>query len=330
MKKCGIIGAGAWGTAISTLIQSKNTKIYIWSRNKKTVKSINNNNKNEYLKGIKLPKKLIATSKLRDLGECDYFFIATPTQKTSSIISDLSKFKIKQNFIICSKGIEIKSGNFLNHVIKKYFNKANIAAMSGPCFADEVARKLPTAVLLSTKNKIFFNNINKLINNKNFRLYYSDDILGCQLGGAIKNVYAIGSGIVNGLKLGENARSAFISRSFAEILRLSKKMGAKEKTLIGLSGLGDLILTCNSKKSRNTVFGEIIVKNKGKKIINIIQNKKTVTEGYYTTKALFNISKKYKIQMPILQSIYNILFLSKRIDKEIKLILGRRIKKEFY
>ena len=132
--------------------------------------------------------------------------------------------------------------------------------MSGPCFADEVARKLPTAVLLSTKNKIFFNNINKLINNKNFRLYYSDDILGCQLGGAIKNVYAIGSGIVNGLKLGENARSAFISRSFAEILRLSKKMGAKEKTLFGLSGLGDLILTCNSKKSRNTVFGEIIVK----------------------------------------------------------------------
>ena len=328
MKKCGIIGAGAWGSAISTIIQSN--KIYIWSQNKKTVDSINKKKTNEYLKGIKLPKNLIATSDFKKLVDCNYFFIATPTQHTSSIIRRFRKYKISQNFIICSKGIEIKSGKFLSQVVKEIFPKSNIAILSGPCFADEVAKELPTAVLLASKKKRFFNEISKLVYKKNFRLYYSDDILGCQLGGAIKNVYAIGAGIVSGLKLGENARSAFISRSFAEILRLSKSIGAKEKTFFGLSGLGDLILTCNSKKSRNTNFGELIARNKRKKIINMIKNNKTITEGYYTTKALFKISKKYRIEMPILNSIYKILYNSAKIDREIRLILDRRIRKEFY
>ena len=260
MEKCGIIGAGAWGTAISTIIKSN--RIYIWSRNKKTVNSINRKKTNNYLKGIKLPKNLTATTDFNRLVDCKYFFIATPTQHTTAILKKLKKHKIRQNFIICSKGIEIRSGKFLSQIVKEIFPKSNIAILSGPCFADEVAKKLPTAVLIASRKRKFFNEISKIIIKKNFRVYYSNDILGCQLGGAIKNVYAIGSGIVNGLKLGENARSAFISRSIAEILRLNKSIGAKEKTFLGLSGLGDLILTCNSKKSRNTNFGELIVKNK--------------------------------------------------------------------
>lgn len=328
MINCGIIGAGAWGSAISTLIKSD--KIYIWSHTQKITNQINKKKINKYLKGITLPKNLSATSNFADLTNCNYFFIATPVQNTYSIIKSLSKYKINQNFIICSKGLEIKSGKFLSQIIKNFFPKARIAVLSGPSFASEVAKKLPTAVLVASKNKKFFREISQLIHHNYFRIYYSDDILGCQLGGAIKNVYAIGSGIVSGLQLGENARSAFISRSFAEILRLSERMGGKEKTFFGLSGLGDLILTSNSKQSRNTNFGEIITKNKGKKIINIINNKKTITEGYYTVKALFKLSKKYKIEMPILTSIYKILYNQANIKKEIKLILGRKIKKEFY
>ena len=328
MKNYGIIGAGAWGTAISTILQSN--RIYIWSRNKKTVNSINSKKTNNYLKGIKLSKNLTATTDFNRLVDCKYLFIATPTQHTTAILKKLKKHKIRQNFIICSKGIEIRSGKFLSQVVEDIFPKSNIAVLSGPSFADEVAKKLPTAVLIASRKRKFFNEISKIIIKKNFRVYYSDDILGCQFGGAIKNVYAIGSGIVHGLKLGENARSAFISRSIAEILRLNKIIGAKEKTFFGLSGLGDLILTCNSTKSRNTNFGTMIAKNKRKKIINIIKNNKTVTEGYYSAKALYKVSKKYNIEMPILSSIYEILYNKAKIDNEIKLILGRSIKKEFY
>ena len=328
MIKCGIIGAGAWGTAISTIIKSE--KIYIWSRNKITINQINNKKTNKYLKGIKLPTNIFATSEFKDFEQCEYFFITTPTQHTSEILKNLSKYKIKKNFVICSKGIEVKSGKFLSQIILEIFPNANIGILSGPSFAIEVAKKFPTAALLASKNKKFFNSVCNILHNSNFRLYYSSDVLGCQLGGAIKNVYAIGSGIVSGLNLGENARSAFISRSFAEIIRLSKRLGTKEKTFFGLSGLGDLVLTCGSKQSRNTEFGEIISKNNSKKIMNIIKSKKTITEGYYTTKALFKISKKYKIEMPILKSIYKILYNQANIKKEIKTILGRRIKKEFY
>ena len=328
MIKCGIIGAGAWGSAISTVIKSD--EIFIWSRNQKVTTQINKKKFNSYLKGIVLPKNLLATSNFQDLKKCNYFFITTPAQYTSAIIKNLSKYTIQENFIICSKGIEIKSGKFLSQIIREIFPNARIAILSGPSFAYEVAKKLPTAVLLATKNKKYFGEVSKLIHNDHFRLYYSNDIIGCQLGGAIKNVYAIGSGIVSGLKLGENARSAFISRSIAEILRLSKHMGIKQKTFFGLSGLGDLVLTCNSQMSRNTDFGKIISKNKEENITKIIKNKKTITEGYFTTKALFKLSKKYKIEMPILESIYRILYKKANIKKEIQLILGRSIKKEFY
>ena len=328
MKRCGIIGAGAWGTAISTIIRSE--KIYIWTRNKNTSNLINKKRISKNLKGIKIPKNIVATSDLEDLRGCEYFFIATPTQQTASIIKSLKKYKIKKNFILCSKGIEIKSGRFLSEIIKDIFPKARIAVLSGPSFADEVAKKMPTAVLLSSKSKKFFDEVSKLINNTYFRVYYSNDILGCQLGGAIKNIYAIGAGIVKGMGLGENASSAFISRSFAEILRLGKVIGANEKTFFGLSGLGDLVLTCNSNKSRNTNFGRILKKNKNIKIFNIVKTQKTVTEGYYTSKALFYYSKKHKLEMPILKSIYRILYQKAVIEKEIKLVLNRSIKKEFY
>ena len=242
----------------------------------------------------------------------------------------LKKILIPENFIICSKGIDMKNNKLLSEIVSELFPKSKIAILSGPCFANEVAQKKPTAVILSIKNRKSFDKIKNIISKKYFRIYYNNDLVGSQLGGSIKNVYAIGAGIIKGLNLGENAQSAYISRSFAEILRLGKKMKAKEKTFFGLSGLGDLILTCNSKKSRNTFFGLSIVKFKKKNINNILMSKKTITEGYYTSKALFKLSKKYKIEMPISNSIYKILYKKADIQKEINLILSRSLKKEFY
>ena len=328
MIKCGIIGAGAWGTAISTIIRSQS--ILIWSHNKKIVNSINIKKINYYLKGIKLKNNLFATNKLEDLKNCDYFFIATPVQHTEFVLDKLSKYKIKKNFIICNKGIDIKNGNFLSTIVRNIFPKAKIAILSGPCFAFEVAKKLPTAVTFAAKDIKYFNQINKLIFQKHFRMYFSNDIIGCQIGGAIKNVYAIGAGIIDELHLGENARSAFIVRCFIEILRLGKKIGAKEKTFFGQSCLGDLLLTCSSSKSRNMSFGKQIVKNKNKNIKILIKNKKTITEGYFTSKALFKLTKKHKIDMPIAKIIYKILYLNADINEEIQSILRRPLKKEFY
>ena len=328
MNKYGILGSGAWGSAISTLIEDG--EIIIWTRNIRVMNSINNLQKNPYLKKIKLNNNVKASNLLKDLDKCNYLFLTLPVQHTKNILKSLKKNAYNKNFILCSKGIDIKNNKVLSEIVKEIFPRSNIAILSGPSFADEVAQKKPTAVTVSCKNKKYFDEVKKIIKKKYFRIYYSNDIIGSQLGGAIKNVYAIGAGIIEGLNLGKNAKSAYISRSFAEILRLGKKMKAKEKTFFGLAGLGDLILTCNSVKSRNYFFGLSVATYKEKNISKLIMRKKILTEGYYTTKALYKLSKKYNVEMPIAKSIYKILYEKNNIKNEIKIILNRSLKEEFY
>ena len=191
-----------------------------------------------------------------------------------------------------------------------------------------MAQNLPPAVTLATIDKKYFDEINSLFNNNNFRLYYSDDLIGCQLGGSLKNIYAIAVGITIGLNLGENAKSALISRSFAEIVRLGVKLGANSNTLFGLSGLGDLILTCNSLQSRNTSFGHLISSQENISIKEHLKSQET-TEGYFTVKAVYQIAKEKKIDMPIANTVYRILFQKASIHKEIETLLNRPLTKEF-
>ena len=194
--------------------------------------------------------------------------------------------------------------------------------MSGPCFSDEVAQDLPTAATFASSNTSIFDTISGMLKGKKFRIYYSDDIIGCQIGGALKNIYAIAAGISDGLNLGENARSALITRSFVEISRFAKFFKSKKETLFGLSGLGDLMLTCNSSKSRNTNFGIKIANIKHKNFEKEL-DKNAITEGYFTTKAAIKIATDNGIEMPILESVFNILYNQFDIEDEINKLMSR-------
>jgi glycerol-3-phosphate dehydrogenase (NAD(P)+) len=322
----GILGGGVWGSALARLLS--NNKVTIFARDSKVVDSINNHHFNPKLKYVVFNENVTAQTNLDSLSDKQYIFIALPAQKIREVLL-LGNLKSKeQEIIIASKGIELQSGLLLDEIVKQTSSTKKISILSGPCFSDEVAQNLPTAVTFASKSKKSFNNISALIKNKNFRIYYSDDLIGCQIGGALKNIYAIASGITMGLNLGENAKSAIITRSFVEINRLAESLGADKKTIFGLSGLGDLILTCNSVKSRNTKFGHIIATTKAPNFKEILKSQQ-ITEGFFTVAGVYKMAKEKKIDLPIMKSIYNILYNEYSITDEINNLLERPITDEF-
>ena len=323
--KIGIIGGGVWGSAIAKLLS--NNKVCIITRDTKIVTSINEHRFNPRLKYAVFNENVSATADLNEAKDMDYLFLTLPSQKIRDVLSKVDLSKNTQEIIIASKGIEIESCSFLSDVVKEVSKNTNINILSGPCFSEEVSQNLPTAVTFASSNKKSFENINSLFHNKNFRSYYSDDLIGCQIGGALKNIYAIAAGITLGLNLGENAKSALITRSFVEISRFGESMGAKKQTIFGLSGLGDLILTCSSLKSRNTKFGQLISSTNNPDIDDILKSQQ-ITEGYYTVKAVKKIADDKKIEMPIMEAIYNILYNQYSIQEVINNLLERPIKDE--
>ena len=327
MKTIGILGGGVWGSALARLLS--NYSVCIFARDENIVKSINEHKFNPKLKYAVFNENVRATLDLTDLQNTDYLVIALPTQNIREVLKKYSTNKKSQQIIIASKGIEIETKLFLRDVIREFIKTENISILSGPSFSQEVAQNLPTAVTLAAPNRMIFEDINILFQNKKFRLYFSDDLIGCQLGGAVKNIYAIAAGITMGLNLGENAKSALIARSYVEISRLGKVLKAKPETLFGLSGLGDLVLTCNSIKSRNTTFGNLIASQQQISIEEHLKSQET-TEGYFTAKAVKKIAEEKKITMPIMEAIYNILYNHSPILDEINKLLDRPATDEFY
>ena len=320
----GILGGGVWGSALARILSRH--KVIIYARDENIVKSINEHKINPKLKYSSFNENVSATSSLSDFTDVTFLFIALPAQKIREVFKEL-KIKNIKNIILCSKGIEISSSKFLTEVINELTNYKTISVLSGPSFSSEVSQNLPTAVTLATEKKKDFDKISELITSKNFRMYYSPDLIGTQIGGALKNIYAIASGIAEGLNLGENAKSALISRSFVEMTRFAEKFKANKNTLFGLSGLGDLILTCGSHSSRNTQFGIKIASSKYENFSDLIQSQE-VTEGYYTVEAVYNISKKNNIEMPIMESVYNILYNKYDLKEELIKLLNRPLKDE--
>ena len=321
----GILGGGVWGSALARVL-SKN-KVLIYARDQNIVKSINEHKLNPKLKYSSFNDNVSASSSLNDIRKVKYLFITLPAQNIREVIKEPSLHNKDHNIIICSKGIEITSSKYLTDVFKEIIPFESISILSGPSFSNEVSQGLPTAVTLATKDKKDFDNISKLIPNKEFRLYYSNDLIGTQIGGALKNIYAIAAGIAQGLNLGENAKSALITRSFTEMTRYAKKFKAEKNTLFGLSGLGDLILTCSSSNSRNTQFGIKLASSKYDNFLDLLQSQE-VTEGYYTVKAVYNISQKNKIDMPIMESVYNILYKQHNLKDELQKLLNRPLTDE--
>ena len=324
----GIMGAGAWGTTIAKLLSDKNSNVLLWAKEVQVKKDIEKTRINKtFLDKVKLNKSLKVTNSLEDLSKLDVLFIVVPTQYIQATLKPLKKV-IKENCILvnCAKGIDIKSTSLISEVINKILPRNKLAIMSGPNFALEIALGKPTASLIAAQKIYDAKFIANLVSSKTFRPYLSDDIIGAQICGAMKNIYAIGCGIIVGKNFGENAVASVISRSFAEIKSVGKKLGAQSETLSGLSGLGDLFLTCSSKKSRNFSLGFDLAK--GKKLENVLRGKKTIAEGAYTVKAIKKLGVKLKLSLPLNDAIYKILYQDKDINKTIGELLSRPIIKE--
>ena len=316
----GILGGGVWGSALAKLFSNQDVLIY--TRDKKVMNSINDHHFNPKLKYAIFNDNVKATDDLEEIAKKNIIFIALPSQSIREVLSKSYFQNIDADIIIASKGIEISSSMFLSSLVASLIKPKSLSIMSGPCFSDEVAQDLPTAATFASSNTSIFDTISGMLKGKKFRIYYSDDVIGCQIGGALKNIYAIAAGISDGLNLGENARSALITRSFVEISRFAIFFKSKKETLFGLSGLGDLMLTCNSSKSRNTNFGIKIANIKHKNFEKEL-DKNAITEGYFTAKAAIKIASENRIEMPILESVFNILYNGFDIEDEINKLMSR-------
>ena len=325
--KISVLGSGAWGTALAQLI-SKKSEVLMWVKEKTVKIDINQNHQNiKYLPGIKLSKNIVSTNSLEDLENMDIIFLTIPVQYMASILKKIKKI-IKSNviFVCCSKGIEMNTLKLPGQIVASYFPKHRIAVLSGPNFAEEVSRNMPAATLIASNQISTSKKIASIVQTKLFRPYISDDVIGSQIAGATKNVYAIACGVVEGKKFGKNAVASIISRSFAEVSRLNKSMKAKQETLSGLSGMGDLFLTCSSKKSRNFKLGLDLAS--GMSLSSIIKKNSSIAEGVFTARALKQISHKKKLNLPIAETVYKILYRKKDIDQAIEELLNRPIGRE--
>ncbi len=325
--KIGVIGAGAWGTALSNIL-AKNQNVILWAKEKNVCDHINKSRENKrFLPKIKLSKKINCTTEINDICDCDILFLVIPVQYLSSILGKLkNSLDTKTIFVCCSKGLEMSSLKLPSQIVSSIFPKNKIAVISGPNFAAEIARGLPAATVVASKNEEVSKKIANLIKSPTLRPYLSSDIIGSQIAGALKNIYAIASGIVVGKKYGENAVASIISRSFAEIATVAKTMDVKKSTLAGLSGMGDLFLTCSSKESRNFSLGIDLAK--GKTLNQIIQKKFSIAEGAFTVRALKKLADKEKLDLPINEAVYRVLYRKKNIDSAIQELLNRPITKE--
>ena len=325
--KIGVIGAGAWGTALANILAQKQD-VKLWAKEKSVCENIKKHRENKrFLPKIKLSKKINCTTEINNVSACEILFLVIPVQYLSGVLSKLkNSLNEKTIFVCCSKGLEMNSLKLPSQIVSSIFPKNKIAIISGPNFAAEIAKGLPAATTVASKHDEIAKKIATLIKSPTLRPYLSNDIIGSQIAGALKNIYAIASGIVVGKKYGENAVASIISRSFAEITTVAKSMNAKKSTLAGLSGMGDLFLTCSSRESRNFSLGIDLAK--GKTLNEIIQKKFSIAEGAFTVRALKKLADREKLNLPINEAVYRVLYRKKNIDHAIQELLNRPITKE--
>ena len=323
--KLGVLGAGAWGTALACASVRAGLETILWAREAEVVSSINQIHENTlFLPNVVLPDALTATANLADLCDVDVIFLVTPAQHLRSMAEALKQHISKSaKLVICSKGIEISTGMLLSDILSDVLPSNPIAVLSGPTFAIEVALGQPCALTLACLDEATAFELADLIATPTFRPYQSTDIVGAQIGGAVKNVLAIATGIVSGLELGENARAAVITRGLAEMARFGEVFGAENETMMGLSGLGDLILTCSSTQSRNMSLGKAI--GEGKTFEEIMAGRISVAEGAHTVEIVHKIAQDKKIDMPITSAVFKILKEGKDVNAVMRDLLARPI-----
>lgn len=328
MQTIGIIGGGAWGTALAQNFANAGKDVLVWAREEEVVSSINNNHENTmFLAGVKLHENIKATGSLTVAAKADVLLMVTPAQHLRTTLESMkAELNETKPIVICAKGVEINSGLLLSQIAAEAAPKSPIAILTGPTFAAEIARGLPSAVTLAMKDKGDAEKLAEALNTRSLRMYASDDIIGAQIGGAVKNVIAIACGVIEGKKLGDSARAALVTRGLAEIARLGSALGAKKETLMGMCGVGDLILTCSSMQSRNFSLGYAL--GQGESLESILAKRNSVTEGVHTAKALAVMAKNNAVEMPISDAMNACLSEGCSVDKMIEKMLDRPVKSE--
>ncbi len=309
MAEIGIIGAGSWGTALALLLYKNGNKVTVWSIVEDEIAMLKaEHEQKEKLPGVKLPEDMIFTTDLEmAVKGKDVLVLAVPSPYTRSTSAMMAPFVAEgQKIVNVAKGIEEKTLMTLSQIIEQEIPKADVSVLSGPSHAEEVGRGLPTTIVVGSKKKETAEYLQNLFMNEIFRVYISSDVHGIELGAALKNVVALAAGIADGLGYGDNTKAALITRGIAEIARLGISMGGRIETFYGLTGIGDLIVTCASMHSRNRRAGILI--GKGATMEEAMKEVKMVVEGVYSAKAGYALSKKYNVSMPIIEQVNKVLF----------------------
>jgi glycerol-3-phosphate dehydrogenase (NAD(P)+) len=324
----GVIGGGAWGTALAQTLRLAGRRVVLWARETETVEDINVRHVNRtYLPGVPLDPDLLATSELADIAAMDAVLMVAPAQHVRSIASRLQPIlKPGRPIVLCAKGIEQTSGQMLGEVLAEVLPEQPLAVLSGPSFAADVARGLPAALTIACHREETGRELAERLGYRQFRLYWSSDTIGVEIGGALKNVLAIAAGIVDAKGLGASAHAGLVTRGFAEMRRLGDALGARPETLMGLSGLGDLILTCGSPQSRNMSLGRAL--GQGKSLADVLGGRVAVTEGVYTAAAAVRVAREKGIEMPITEAVHAIVEGRVTVDDAIAGLMQRPFKAE--
>lgn len=322
MSNIGVIGAGAFGTALASVLATGKHSVMLWGRNEAQMEDISKSRKSaKYLPDITLPDSLKTTSNLTDLNGSDTVLMVVPAQITRAVLNSEDFSGIRCPIIMCAKGIEIATSQSQTDILQQELPNHMTGALSGPGFAGEMASGKPTALTLALSNQSIGRDLQELLSTPTLRMYLSDDIQGVQLGGALKNVYAIACGIVRGAGLGESAQAALLTRGFAELKELAAKMGARSETLSGLSGFGDMVLSCTSMQSRNFAFGHQVGAS-----ADFGQN--NTVEGIATAMAIGNLALQHTIEMPICAAVSSVLQKQLSVADALSQLMSRPLKRE--
>ncbi len=310
-KKAAVLGAGSWGTVLATVLAENGIETTLWARREEVKDEINQRHTNQkYLPGILLPKSLQATTSLAKAVEAaDLVMVVVPSQSIRALVQKVRPYLRKEALIVhASKGFELPSLKRISTVIAEELpdHREKIAVLSGPSHAEEVAQKSPTTVVVASERLETAEMVQTLLINSYFRVYTNPDVVGIEIGGALKNIIALGAGLSDGLGFGDNAKAALITRGLAEIARLGVAMGARLSTFAGLAGVGDLVVTCTSRHSRNWKAGYLL--SKGNSLDQILEEMGMVVEGIRTTEAASRLAKVYQVEMPITSELYAVMF----------------------
>lgn len=331
MSNVAFLGGGSFGTALGILLANKGYEVSIYDRKKSVVDDININRKNDkYIKNLNIPKNVTAYNDLDETIKNAKFIVLSIPSHAIRTVSRSLKNKISEDVVIISiaKGIEEGTNLRLSEVIEEELPNNKVVILSGPSHAEEVAFDIPTTVVVASKNLDAANEVQDLFISKNFRVYTNDDLIGVEVGGAVKNIIALAAGVCDGIGYGDNSKAALMTRGMAEIVRIGMKLGGNSETFLGLTGMGDLIVTCTSPHSRNRRAGFLI--GKGKSTEEAIEEVGMVVEGIKACKAFYDLKEKLNVEMPITDVLYKILFQNKDPKYAVVDLMEREKKKEIY